>query len=317
MQTVSRQYLALTGDVGFVELPARTVIELTGADRATLLHNLCTADVQALQAGQGVEAFFTDVKGKVLSHVFVLCSTDAITLDTTGSQAESLMPHLDRYIIREDVQIQDRSAEFAHLLLSGLHSPAAVGETFGDTPTEMLAHTGDEIVVVRSPMVAPPNFLLRLPTAAKPEVVQRLQAAGAVACEPEMYEALRIETGFPVVGTDISDRNLPQEVGRDAEAISFTKGCYLGQETVARLDALGHVNWMLAGLRAAEAKAVDVGTELEVDGHVVARACSSAYSPQYDALLLLAYVRAAHAKPGTELLTTQGAFVVEFVVGRK
>ena len=298
-----------SNETGFVALPPRTVIDVTGNDRATFLHNLCTADVQVLQPGQGTEAFFTDVKGRVLAHGFVLCGDDSLTIDTVGEQAAILMSHLDRYIIREDVKLHDRSREFAYLIVCGESCAACVDLTFGAAPKETLGHIGQSEAVIRSPMVNMTNFLVRLPATEIAKAQTHLEEAGAVKCGLQAFELLRIEACFPYYGLDITDRNLPQEVGRNKQAISFTKGCYLGQETVARLDALGHVNWELSVLRGDSAAGLASGSELEADGEVVARVGSSVNTPDGQ-LSLLAYVRAAVAKPGQVLETSMGTFQV-------
>ena len=106
-----------------------------------------------------------------------------------------------------------------------------------------------------------------------------LVAAGVAPCGQAAFDAARIEWGFPLVGHDISDANLPQEIARDKLAISFTKGCYLGQETVARIDALGHVNKTLVGLRFAGSTLPPAGSELLAGDQAVGQVTSSAYSP--------------------------------------
>ena len=128
-----------------------------------------------------------------------------------------------------------------------------------------------------------------------------LVQAGARRAGPQAFEARRIEAGFPSYGPDISDKNLPQELARDARAISFTKGCYLGQETVARIDALGHVNQTLVGVRFENGASVSPGLELTVAGAAAGRVTSAAYSPLLQAPLALAYVRRGSNQPGTRL----------------
>ena len=114
-------------------------------------------------------------------------------------------------------------------------------------------------------------------------------------------EQVRIEAGMPLYGRDISQKNLPQEVGRNAQAISFSKGCYLGQETVARIASLGHVNRSLVGVRFTGSDIPPAGTQLTADGKPVGHVTSSAFSPRLECPLALAYLRTGHHLPGTRL----------------
>lgn len=126
------------------------------------------------------------------------------------------------------------------------------------------------------------------------------EVAGLVEVTPEAFEVLRIEGGFPLFGRDLTAENLPQEVARDAKAINFVKGCYLGQETVARIDALGHVNKLLRGLQLPGA--VDPpapGSVIEGDGKSVGTITSAAYSPGWGCVVALGYLRRSHAAAGT------------------
>jgi folate-binding protein YgfZ len=138
-----------------------------------------------------------------------------------------------------------------------------------------------------------------------------LSAAGARAVPAASLEILRIEAGFPVFGRDISEQNLPQEVNRDDRAISFTKGCYLGQETVARIDALGHVNRLLCGLRFAERTVPPIGLQLEQTGQAVGRVTSAAWSPRLGAAIALGYLRRGAHEPGAKLGSSAGEATVE------
>jgi len=124
---------------------------------------------------------------------------------------------------------------------------------------------------------------------------------GLVDVDPDTADVLRIEAGVPLHGRDVSADNLPQEVGRDDRAINFVKGCYLGQETVARIDALGHVNKLLKGLMMPEGPVPPVGAAIEAAGKTVGTITSAAFSPGWGRAVALAYVRASHAAEGTEL----------------
>jgi hypothetical protein len=123
----------------------------------------------------------------------------------------------------------------------------------------------------------------------------------------DVFAAVRIEAGLPLFGVDFNADNLPQEVGRDAVAISFTKGCYLGQETVARIDALGHVNRQLAGVRFSGEAAPAAETKLTHAGAEVGQVTSASYSPQLKAPLALAMLRRGHNSPGAQLDSPAGA----------
>ncbi len=146
-------------------------------------------------------------------------------------------------------------------------------------------------------------------------VYAALCRAGAVPSAGEAFEAARIERGFPWFGRDITDRNLPQEIGRDRLAISFVKGCYLGQETVARIDALGHVNKTLVGVRFLGPTIPASGTELTVGGQPAGLVTSASYSPRLAAPLALAFVRRGSNAPGARLHSAAGeAEVIELPI---
>ena len=121
-----------------------------------------------------------------------------------------------------------------------------------------------------------------------------------------MFDAARIAAGMPCYGLDITDKTLPQEVARDARAISFTKGCYIGQETVARLDALGHVNKTLTRVRFTGRDVPPAGSELTLDGKPVGTITSAAYWPPFDTAIALAYLRRGANTPGTKLTSAVG-----------
>ncbi len=170
----------------------------------------------------------------------------------------------------------------------------------------MVEVAGTPVWVRRVDIAGPDGFLLSSAWEQASGVVRSLCESGVIDCGPEAFEAARIERGFPLHGRDISDQNLPQEVNRDVLAISFVKGCYLGQETVARIDALGHVNKRLVGLRFAGATVPEAGTELTVDGQTAGHVTSAAYSPRLSAPLALGYVRRGKEAPGTRLDSAEG-----------
>jgi len=311
-QELVDHYEALTAAAGFVALPQRTQIEMAGSDAAQLLHNLCTNDILRLRPGQGCEAFVTSRKGKVLGHVLVFHGHDRLVLDTTGDYAAGLIEHFDRYVIREDVELHDRSPQWEQVLLAGPLAPqvcreilaAAAPETAYDHVT--VPAFGESCAVRRVPMLRVPAFFISSVPAAVAKLQTALRDAGAMACHQGAFEQARVEAGWPLYGQDVTEQNLPQEVNRDAAAISFEKGCYLGQETVARIDALGHVNQRLVGLAFATADVSAEPVTLNADGKPAGRTTSMVYSPRLQTALAMGYVRREFSDEGTQLDSPRG-----------
>jgi tRNA-modifying protein YgfZ len=301
------QYAALTAGVGLVDFSTCTQIEFTGKDRASFLHNLCTNNVRDLAVGAGCEAFVLNVKGHIVGHVFIFAGPESQVLEAVPGQAEALLAHFDRYLIREDVQLHDRSQEWSEFFLSGPNAETLLTEQSLPAPTERLAHTAAQIAgfpvwIRRVDLAGPIGFLIAFRRDAQVELERALLKAGAVHCAYEVFESARIEYGMPLFGQDISDENLPQEIDRDKLAISFTKGCYLGQETVARIDALGHVNRLLRGVKFSGDEVPPPGTELHTaDGKPAGKITSGAWSPKLAAPLALAFLKRGHHEPGAKL----------------
>lgn len=305
-------YRTTIDSAGAADMGPRTQIEMSGRDRATLLHGLCTNDIKRLAPGRGCEAFLTNVQGKVAGYVYVFCCDESIVLETSPGQAEKIIGGIERYIVREKVTMRDRSSDWPELLLAGPQAEALVSRSFQvELPSEMFSHReirwrDREISIRRVPFVSPHCFLISGDASCLPELWSEFDKAGIAQCNADTLETLRVESGSPLFGRDISEANLPQEIGRTATSISFRKGCYLGQETVARLDAMGHVNRQLMGLRFPGPDAPPAGTELKVEDKVAAHITSIVWSPQLQAPLALAFVRRGFDSPGATLQSDYG-----------
>jgi len=264
-----------------------SVLRVYGPDAASFLHNMCTNEVHGLGPGEAREALFTDVKAHVLAHG-VICRNDVEPADTllvvvTSPAATSLAEHLEKYHIREDLTIEHQD-DAAVVLLSSAGGRPSAGQEFP------LASLGEEVrlrIVPRSEFDAGP-------------------IAPATALAEEAFHAERIRRKFPLDQVDVDARNLPQELNRDATLISFTKGCYLGQETVARIDALGRVNQLLVQLQL-PGDGHSPGDPLQSAGKQVGRITSIARAAGGSGSVALAYVRRAHAEPGGQLELPSGA----------
>lgn len=311
--TSDSEHHALTRGAGLVDLTERTRIELTGDDRASFLHNLSTNDIKGLAAGLGCEAFLLNARGHVLGHVFVICRPQSLVVETVPDQEESLLAHLDRYLIREKVALHPRTDDWGELLLAGPRAADLLSSLLGaPPPAERLWHIeaqwqGQPLTVVRVEMTHPGGYLIFYPQAAASTVVDALVALSAVVCSATAFDAARIEAGFPWYGRDITDKTLPQEVARDQMAISFKKGCYIGQETVARIDALGHVNKSLVGVRFDGVGVPPADAELRSSGEIVGQLTSAAFSRRLGSALGLAYVRRGSDRAGVKLESAFGA----------
>lgn len=292
----------------------RTQIEVTGRDRVKFLHSFCTNDIKKLQPGQGCEAFVTNVNGKVLGHIFVFAERDSLWLESVPGSAATLLPHFDKYLITEDVQFTDRSAEFAELLLAGTSSTELL-ERLGLSVAKLsrnehLTHGSDALParsVRRVDWLNSPTWLLSVPVAQRDAVQQTLTQSGARQADLNEIHALRVAAGFPIYGIDITEDNLAQEVGRTELAISFTKGCYLGQEPIARIDAMGHVNRQLCRVELSSGPLPDAGTPIldkpPPDGKPIGAITSATWKWQGDddKPLALAYLRSGFAKTGIQV----------------
>lgn len=311
-QSLETEFRALTEGAGLVDFSLRARIEVIGDDRASFLHNLSTNEVKKLAVGNGCEAFLLDARGHVLGHVFLICRRDSILIETVAGQGAGLLNHLNRYRIREKVGLHDRTQEWGELLLAGVESQRVLTAVMsGEPPSLPLANTeteiaGQAVTVVLVALSEPGGYLLVFARESHSAVRQALESSGAMPCSEAALEAARIEAGFPYYGHDITDKNLPQEVGRNERAISFTKGCYIGQETVARIDALGHVNKSLVKLRFAGGQDIPPGTVLVQGEQTVGHVTSSAFSPRLGAVVALAYVRRGSNLPGSELTSVVG-----------
>lgn len=317
------QYTALTRGAGVVDFSGRTQIELTGADRTAFLHNFCTNEIRKLQPGGGCEAFITSTQGKILGHVLVFCRADSLVLETVSGQGQALIAHLDRYLIREKVELHDRGTERGELLVGGAQSESLMrGLTDTNLPASINGNADIELAGIavsirRVEITSPASFLVACSAAETDAVRQAIEQAGGMACSDEVFDIARIEAGWPLYGRDITDKNLPQEVSRDAQAISLVKGCYLGQETVARIDAMGHVNRHLVGVKFGGDDVPANGCELFGAEKVVGHVTSAAHSPKLDAPLALAYVRREQSAIGTKLSSAAGeAEIIRFAAGK-
>lgn len=277
--------------VGPVE--ARGVLGLTGKDALTFLHRMSTQDLARLRPGESAYAAFLEAKGHVIADAVVQAREGEVLLLLERAAAAELGAHLSRFVLRDDVRIEDRSRDLACLPVLG---EEGVGR----------ARREPEAAAVEDPRRGAPALDLLLPEAEAARIRQALVAAGAADLTAGDLEALRVLAGIPRFGADIDRSRLVIEVGINGPALSFEKGCYLGQEVVLRGTFRGQVQKGLVQL--ALPPGVDAGAGLSAGGQEVGVVTSAADTPE--GRLGLGYLRRAHWREGTRLVAGGGEAVV-------
>lgn len=282
-------------------------MEISGNDRAKFLHNFCTNEVKGLAIGSGCEAFVTNVQGKLLAHLFVYAGESALHLVGAPGIAERVIKHLSRYQINEDVTFRDASGEHRLLLVAG---PAA-GMTLRDAGCDVQPFVNGQhrefpwgasnLSIFRNDFLRRSGFFVSATSQVCEDFAAALIRGGAVRAGSAVFNSLRIEAGFPLYGVDLSDANLAQEANLTAQAISFAKGCYLGQEPIARIDALGHVNQQIRILHLADGPIPAAGTEVltaDDEPRKIGQITSAALSYRTDKPVALAFLKRNYDTPG-------------------
>ena len=307
------EYNAAQSAAGLVDQSPRGKIEIRGADAARFLHNLTTNDVLHLPPGGGCEAFLTTAKAKVVAYLLIYRSASPVDppgffLDVAAAAADRVIQYLDRYLISEQVEFINHTAVFAQMHLAGPRAAAILEQILSNAnlPAGLLQHTEvrfdgkNKSWLRRHDALGLPGYDLVCPAEQAANIWQRLTQAGAQPLGLEACEALRIEAGLPREGADIDENTFAPEVGRNAETICYTKGCYLGQESIVMARDRGQVNRTLVGVRLPDGP-VPHGSRLFAEDKEVGRITSSVHSPRLGMGLGLAYVRRGHQEVGTKL----------------
>lgn len=293
-------YRSFKDDVAAVSINS-TTIGMTGKDRHSFLHNFCTNEIKSMPALGVCEAFILDGKGKTSFHVHVLNGSDTLWLHSVADDADKIIEHLDKYLMRDDVQMAT-CPDFKGTFIAGPSSESALESVLQSSISKnQIAEVSTELIVAHLELAG--WGYLCLGTSIPLELEPLLTASST-----EALHAVRIENETPWMGIDIDQSNLPQELLRDEQAINFNKGCYLGQETVARIDAIGRVNRVIAKVQSPQS--VSPGDELTLNDKSVGKILSASWSPDQNCFLALAMIRRPHEKPDTELSSASGTVTV-------
>lgn len=284
-----------SGGAGFIEMP-RGLIAVWGKEAVQFLDGMITNDMKTLEDGQQMIAAFPNAKGRLLAVVRILRQGERFLIETENSTHEKIFTNLHRFTFAGDFFVGDTSELFRCI------------EVFG-RPKNVAAPTS---FVFEGP-ISSRHFL---PMGIADGFVKNIRNQGGVEVADELYETLRIESGIPRYGVDMDDTTIVPEIGID-DMISYNKGCYIGQEIIARIYFRGHVAKSLTGIiSGAETRPVgsvlQTGDELlTADGKNAGRITSVTYSPKLDKQIALAFVRYDYLAENTELIANDTKVTVK------
>ncbi len=258
---VAEEHSALKSSAGLLDLSFRGRICLTGADRARFLHGQLTNDIKRLKSGDACYAALTTAKGRMQSDVYVFCLAQELLLDFEPGRTSLLTERLEKYIVADDVQLVDVAGLYGLLSVQGplAEKAASALSWFSQLPAKPLSFVtastpdGSEIYLANNPRLGTRGYDVFAPQAlmrkAADELVAAVRALGGRPCGWNAFELARIEAGIPRFGLDMDENSFPQECGIEKAAVSYTKGCYIGQETLNRIHTQGHTNRQLWKIR--------------------------------------------------------------------
>jgi len=302
MASTSSNYFSLTN---------RTLIRVTGKDRLQVVNNFFTNQIKELPESEGIEGIFPNDKGKTLAHAFVYVNKDALWIESWPGQGQTIVQHIDRYVIGEDARFE--ILDHRGLLTYSVLEPSI--DSAASRRNDLQVEISNELICFGSRVVSGGSKIFYGDKAHIDDLANDLLGQGYAQRSTDQMESDRIRMGYPMFGVDFSVDNLPQELGRDGQLISFVKGCYLGQETIARLDALGHVNKKVVSLKATApttepANTVQLPIVLESDGKSIGKITSLTCLESAGTWHAIATLRVSHTSVGATVPTPIGEFTV-------
>jgi folate-binding protein YgfZ len=327
-------YRALRDGAGLIERSERGKLVVSGADRATYLHALLTNDIAALKAGAGCYAAYLTPLGRMIADMWVYELGDLCLLDVHSSVKDTVLARLDQLVFSEDVRLGDVTDTFSSLGVYGPRSPDVLATAFRPAAPDArvpedrlrslqpyenlrLPFLDQPVIVVASNRYGTRGFDLYCERTRAEHLGRALEQAGSTRVGDEAVETVRIEAGRPEFTIDMDQDTIPLEAGIEKEAISFTKGCYPGQEVVIRILHRGHgrIAKRLTGLLVRGEEVPARGDRLIADDREVGRITSATFSPALASPIALGYVSRDLLEPGTALAIVHGDGRIEAVVG--
>jgi folate-binding protein YgfZ len=301
-------YDAVKKTTGIADRSGEARFRVTGPDRVTWLQGLLTNDIAALTPGTGCYAAYLTPQGRMLADIRVLHRGDALLLDVPAVSREAVFERLTTFIIMEDVVLDDVTDTLARIAVHGPQAFEVLSKVVAfATPlaehASVSAHFGDrdDVIIAGSRDLGVSGYDVYVDISAKADLLAALHTAGATTIDDEAWLTLRLEAGRPAFGVDMTTDTIPLEAGIEDRAISFTKGCYVGQEIIIRVMHRGHgrVARKLVGLQASASLAS--GATIYAGDREIGRVTSAAYSPALDRWIGMGYVQRDFVEPGTAI----------------
>jgi folate-binding protein YgfZ len=302
------------GGAGLIDFSSRGRIEVRGAEAVQFLNGLITNDVKALETGAWMRAAFPNVQGRLIGEARVLkLADDRFLFDTEAASQERVLKTLERLTLAGDFHVTDLRDELALISVQGARAAAIMEATLGSIAARMergRVHVGQwnsqTLHVIRDSSTAEDGFDLFVRASGAISLWDALTAAGARAVGSDALDVLRVEAGVARYGLDVDETNVVLEAVPD-DAVSFTKGCYIGQEIIARIHWRGHVAKKMTGLVFDDQGEPARDDKIQsVDGKEIGRITSVTFSPRLNRVIALAYVKYDYLAPGTEVRVRSG-----------
>lgn len=309
---VAQEYKAVQEGVGLIDRSHRQKLRITGRDRRTWLHGQVTQDVEGLPDWRGAYSTIITPQGKMVCDLRIFATPDELILDAPAGTAQPLAEYLDRFLVMERAEIEDLTDRWALLSLQGPLSSCALEAALGQGAAALPMWGfrsrpcgGTHVCVARTPTCGEDGFEIFVPAEIAPELWAALsQSRREFAVHSVGQQALnirRVEAGIPWWGAELDSSIVPLEARLD-HAVHLHKGCYVGQEIIARIDARGHVNNLLAGFFVHGDRFPEAGAPIHLGDRKVGRVSSALHSLRLDRPIALGYLRREHQEPGTRVL---------------
>ena len=309
MIATEREYAAVrNGGAGVLDLSTRGRFLVGGSEAVMFLNGLITNDMKTLAVNSWMPAVFPNVQGRLLAAIRVIHREDGFLIDTENATRDTVIKLLERFTLAGDFRLADLTPTTALLSIQGAKAPEIMAAIFGETLANLgrdavatVDWQGKQITFIRATHTAEEGFDLFVDATEAETLRDAFIKAGAEPIGRDTIETLRLEAGIARYGIDMDETNVVTETNLD-DAVSFTKGCYLGQEIIARIKYRGHVAKKLAGLILEGEVSLESGAKIfSVDDKEIGRVTSAGFSPRLARTIALGYVKYDYLAPETSV----------------